>query len=140
MGPEGLPNDPTDAASEDSNIRGNILDIELSAPGPLPPAGPKEPMLQDHPCARRSVDQLSKMERLWIDQQFLDFYCDSTRQSLFSKFGKFEAFCVVCGVPIFLAAKTTVYAYVRFLHKEPRGISMRLLLQYLAAILMLHQP
>lgn len=64
----GLPCDTTAAASEDSDPDGDTLDMQLSAPGPLPPTGPKEPMLLDHPYAQRSVDQLSRSEQAWVDQ------------------------------------------------------------------------
>lgn len=103
VGPAGVLCDA--ALDQESDDHADILDIQLSVRGqPFPPAGPEEPMLLDHPCARRMVDTLSASEKIWLDQQFLDFYCDSTRQSMQSKFAKFEAFCARRGVPAFPAA------------------------------------
>ena len=128
------------SASDDSDGAADDLATAVGAPaGRLPEAPPEEPMLADHPCARRTVDSLSANERHWVGQQFLNFYCESTRQSMRSKFGRFEAFCEARGVPAFPAAMPTVYAYVRHLREEVGGISVRSLPQYLAAISMVHQ-
>jgi hypothetical protein len=85
------------------------------------------------------VDGLAASDRSWMEQSFLDYYCESTRQNMRSKFRKFEDFCAARGLCAFPAARPTIYAYVRALREEPGGISVASLPQYLAAVSMVHQ-
>ena len=84
------------------------------------------------------VDGLPHTDREWIQEQFLEFYSDSTRASMATKLTRFEQFCADHDLPAFPAHRSTIYRYIRFLREEG-SIAVTSLPQYLAAISMVHQ-
>ena len=150
MGLEGLPYPPEDELADDDATEDEAddggADLQLvpgaqpDAPPPMDAADPDifEPMDRDHPLYGMDIDGLTQSDRQWIQDQFLHFYSESTRENLDSKFGKFEDFCHHAGLAAFPAHPSTVYKYIRFLREEGR-VGVRSSPQYLAAISMVHQ-
>ena len=126
---------PCDAA--DSGAASVDLSSAPRAPPPPDDPLPVEEVAADHPLFGCDVDSLVASDRLWIQSEFLSYYTEATQWSMTSKFKKFQAFCEANDLAFLPTCPATIYCYIRFLREEGR-VGVQSLLQYLAAISMVH--